>query len=441
MSKRVFMISGIFLLLILSVCAWIYARFSTATATEPVKSAPVVSVKVEKVSPQPFSKVYETTGDVVATKKVTIGSTAEGPISFCPWREGDWIEVGQKIIEVDRPLFRADVASAAAALAVARAKLQDLKAGSRPEEISQAKETVKKLQESAAFSERDQERIKQLVDQGGLPAEALEKARVGFVDLQSQLASAQQRLSMLESGPTRTAIAVQEAQVKEAEAKLDWSKAKIAEGTIIAPFTGVVTKVYVGAGDQASLKSPLIELADPSSFLLRFAMPEAHAGAKSLYPGASCNSCPILVTLDAYPGKSYQAEVVRIFPEIDRQTRHRLVEAKILDKVNLAPGMFARIKVSVESVPDALTVPTEAIVTTLSGDKVVLIVKEGKAMRVKVSTGIVQGDRTQIASGLQAGDQVIVLGQKSLKDGALVKISGEGKLASGQALAPEGGSK
>ncbi|MCK7507880.1 MAG: HlyD family efflux transporter periplasmic adaptor subunit [Desulfobacterales bacterium] len=152
------------------------------------------------------------------------------------------------------------------------------------------------------------------MDRGGLAAEALEKARVSLVDLQSQLASAQQRLGMLESGPTRTAIAVQEAQVKEAEAKLDWSKAKLAEGTVIAPFTGVVTKVYVGAGDLASLKSPLIELADPSSFLLRFAMPEAHAGAKSLLPGDSCNSCPILVTLDAYPGKSYQAEVVRIFP-------------------------------------------------------------------------------------------------------------------------------
>lgn len=441
MTKRISIISGIFLLAILSLGAWIYAHYSTATATEPVKSSPVVSVKVEKVSPQPFSKVYETTGDVVATKKVTIGSTAEGPISFCPWREGDWIDAGQKIIEVDRPLFRADVASAAASLTVARAKLQDLKAGARPEEIFQAKETVKKFQEAVAFSERDQDRIKQLVDKGGLAAEALEKARVSLVDLQSQLASARQRLSMLESGPTRTAIAVQEAQVKEAEAKLEWSKAKLAEGTIVAPFTGVVTKVYVHEGELASLKSPLIELADPSSFLLRFAMPEAHVGAKALYPGASCNSCPILVTLDAYPGKSYQAEVVRIYPEIDRQTRHRLVEAKFIDKVNLAPGMFARIKVSVESIPDAFTVPTEAIVTTLSGDQVVLIVKEGRAVRVKVSTGIVQGDRTQIVSGLQAGDQVIVLGQKTVKDGAPVKIAGEGKPASGEAPAPEGGTK
>jgi RND family efflux transporter MFP subunit len=398
----------------------------------PADKVQPVTVKVEQARPQPISKVYETTGDVVATEKVSLGATVEGPIIFYPWREGDWIQAGQKVIEIDRPLYRADVASAAAALAVARTKLDDLKAGSRPEEIAQAKETVKRLEEAVAFAARDQERIGQLVNRGGLAGETLEKARVGLVDLQSQLASAQQRLGMLESGPTKTAIAVPEALVKEAEEKLKWAQVKLAEGTIVAPFTGVVTKVYVGVGDLANLKSPLIELLNPSSILLRFAMPEALVGAKSLSPGTPCDSCPILVSLDAYPGKSYRAKIARVYPEVDRQTRHRLVEAKILDKVNLASGMFARIKVSVESVPDALTVPSEAVVTTLSGDKVTMIVREGNAVRVNVSTGIVQGDRTQIVSGLQAGDQVIVLGQKSVKDGAPVKIADEGKPTSGE---------
>jgi len=406
---------------------------SPATTAQPSSDkVQPLTVQVERVTPKPISRIFETTGDVVATKTVTLAATTEGPILFCPWREGDWIHAGQKAIEIDRPLYREEVRGVAASLAVARARLNDLKAGSRPEEIAQAEETVKKLQEATAFSRTDMERIGKLVERGGLPGEAQDKARVTFVDLQSQLASAQERLGMLKSGPTQTAIAVQEALVKEAEAKLDWSKAKLAEGTLVAPFSGVVTKVYVRPGDLANLKSPLLELLDPSSILLRFAMPETIVGAKSLHPGTPCDSCPILVTLDAYPGKSYRAQIVRIYPEVDRQTRHRLVEAKILDKVKLAPGMFARIKVSVESVPDALTVPSESVVTTLSGDQVNLIVREGKAVRVKVSTGIVQGNRTQIVSGLQAGDQVIVLGQKSVKDGAPVKIASEGKPTSGE---------
>jgi HlyD family secretion protein len=426
-------LSLLFLMMILFVSGMVgCSQEPSSKPLSPAAKVQPVTVKVEQMKPQPISKIYETTGDIVATKKVTLGATIDGPIVFCPWREGDWVQAGQKVVEIDRPLYREDVAAAGAALAVARAKLDDLKAGARPEEIAQARETVKKLQEAVAFSERDQERIKQLVDRGGLPGEALEKARVSVVDLRSQLASAQQRLNMLESGPTRTAIAVQEALVKETEQKLKWSQVKLAEGTIVAPFTGVVTKVYVAAGDLASLKSPLIELLDPSSLLVRFTMPEAIAGAHALDPKSSCDSCPILVTLDAYPGKTYRAKVVRVYPEIDRQTRHRIVEAKLLDKVDLASGMFARIKVYVQNVPDALSVPSEAVITTLSGEKALVIVKEGKAVRVKVSTGIVQGDRTQILSGIQPGDAVIVLGQKNVKDGAPVKIAAEGKPASGE---------
>ncbi len=425
--------------LILPLMTFLFISGMVGCSQEPSSKTPSpadkvqpVSVKVEEVKSQPISKVYETTGDIVATKKVTLGATIDGPIVFCPWREGAWVQAGEKVVEIDRPLYREDVAAAGAALAVARAKLDDLKAGARPEEIAQARETVKKLQEAVAFSERDQERIKQLVDRGGLPGEALEKARVSVVDLRSQLASAQQRLNMLESGPTKTVIAVQEALVKETEQKLKWSQVKLAEGTIVAPFAGVVTKVYVGAGDLASLKSPLIELLDSTSLLVRFTMPEAIAGAHALDPKSSCDSCPILVTLDAYPGKTYRAKVARVYPEIDRQTRHRIVEAKLLDKVDLAPGMFSRIKVYVQNVPDALSVPSEAVITTLSGEKAVVIVKEGKAARVKVSTGIVQGDRTQIVTGIQPGDRVVVQGQKTVKDGAPVKITAEGKPSSGE---------
>jgi multidrug efflux pump subunit AcrA (membrane-fusion protein) len=429
--KRIAPISILTIILFISVTIGC-SKDTVSKPPSPVDKVQPVAVKVEQVMPQPISKVYETTGDVVVTKKVTLGATIDGPIVFCPWREGDWVQAGKKVVEIDRPLYREDVANARATLAVAQAKLEDLKAGARPEEIAQAKETVKKLKEAVAFAARDQERIGQLVERGGLPGEALEKAKVAYVDLKSQLVSAEKRLAMLESGPTKTAIAIQEALVQEAQAKLKWAQVKVAEGTIIAPFTGVVTKVYVGPGDLASLKSPLLEILDPSSLLVRFTMPEAIAAAHALDPKSSCDACPILISLDAYPGKSYRAKVARVYPEIDRQTRHRIVEAKILEKVDLASGMFARIKVSVQNVPDALSVPTEAVITTLSGDKAVVTVKEGKAVRVKVSTGIVQGDRTQIISGIQAGDQVVVLGQKSVKDGAPVKIVDGGKSAPGE---------
>jgi RND family efflux transporter MFP subunit len=230
---------------------------------------------------------------------------------------------------------------------------------------------------------------------------------------------------MLRSGPTKTAIAVQEALAKEAEAKLKWAQVKLAEGTIVAPFSGVVTNVHVRRGDLATLKSPLLELSDPSSLVIRFAVPEAESGA-------NFSSLAIQVTFDAYPNRSFRAKAVRVYPEIDRRTRNRLVEARVLDQVNLVAGMFARIKVMLETISDALVVPSGSILTTPSGEKIVMTVREGKAARVKVSTGIVQGDRTQIISGIQAGEQVVILGQEGLKDGAPLKIATEGKPGSGE---------
>jgi membrane fusion protein (multidrug efflux system) len=379
------------------------------------------TVKVEILKPQSISRILETTGEVVATNMVTLSAMVEGPIVFCPWREGDRVNAaGQKLIEIDRALFREEVNAAAAALAVAQARLVDLKAGTRPEEIAQAEENVKKLQEALAFSKTDLERIARLVERGGLPGEAVEKARVNFVDLQSQLASAQQRLDMLKTGPTKTAIAVQEAVVKEAETRLELAKKKVAEGMIAAPFAGVVTKVYVRPGDLATLKTPLLEISDPSSLVIRFTVPEAESGMRLA-------SLPVQVALDAYPDQRFQGKIIRVYPEIDRKIRTQILEAKLTQPANLLAGMFARVRVILESVPNALVVPTDSILTSPKGDSVVMVAQEGKAVRSKVKLGIVQGDRAQIVEGLQAGQQVIWAGHEGLKDGAPIQIAGEEK--------------
>ena len=403
------------------------------TAATPKKEeAKARTVRVEVLKPQSISRILETTGEVVATNMVSLSATVEGPIVFCPWREGDRVNAaGQKLIEIDRALFREEVNAAAAALAVAQARLVDLKAGTRPEEIAQAEENTKKLQEALAFSKTDLERIAHLVERGGLPGEAVEKARVTFVDLQSQRASAQQRLDMLTTGPTKTAIAVQEALVKEAETRLELAKKKVAEGMIAAPFAGVVTKVYVRPGDLATLKTPLLEISDPSSLVIRFTVPEAESGMRLA-------SLPVQVSLDAYPDQRFQGKIIRVYPEIDRKIRTQILEAKLTQPANLLAGMFARVRVILESVPNALVVPTDSILTSPKGDSMVVVAQDGKAVRTKVKLGIVQGDRAQIVEGLQAGQQVIWSGQEGLKDGAPIQIAGEEKRGPGGKKKGEG---
>lgn len=368
----------------------------------------------------------QTTGDVVATNAVILRATVEGPISFCPWREGDVVEeAGQKLVEIDRPLYRQEVAAAAAAEAVARAKLADLKAGPRPEEIAQARESVRHLQDCTQFAQADLERIRSLVKSGTLPAETEEKARVSFIKCQTQCRAAKEQLAMLEAGPTKTALAVQQAAVGEATARRGLAQAKLDECLLKAPFAGVITQVFVRPGDLATPRVELLKMMDASSLVVRAGLPEACAAG--LRKGTEA-----VVRLDAYPQQTFKGRIERIYPRLEQNSRTRMVEVKILDSVKLLPRMFARISVRGQVFDDALVVPSSAIVATPRGDKIVYVVEEGKAVLKKVEIGLEEGSRVQIVAGLEEGEKLVVAGNLNLKNGAVV-TSGK-KEASAEAV-------
>lgn len=408
----------------LLVVGWfVLARMNSSSelnTTLDTKQKKPPAVRVVAASRATISRTLELTGELVATESVVIAAMVEGPIVFCPWREGDRVSSGQKLVEIERTVYRAEVQAAQAAVAVARAKLLDMQSGTRAEEIAKASETVKQLTESAAFSKVDLERTSKLVESGALPGEVLEKARVEYVSQTTRLAAAKEHLEMLKSGPTQTAIAVQETAVAEAKARLALAEAKLAESVITAPFAGTITKVHVRPGGMAVAKAPLIELTDLSSVVARFAVPETSAA--SVRPGIV-----VEFKLDAYPGKVFGGEIVRVYPDLDRRMRTRTVEARINATAELMPGMFGRLKLNLETAHDAIVLPAEALLSTPAGRKAVFVVENGKAMRRFVETGIEEENQVQILSGIDPGDKVVVSGNEKLKDGAFVSLAGAEK--------------
>jgi multidrug efflux pump subunit AcrA (membrane-fusion protein) len=382
---------------------------------------PLVTVRAAEA--QDVSDVLELTGEVVATNVVVIRATVEGPISFCPWREGDRVKAaGQTLIEIARPVYEAEVESAAAELAVAGAKLRDLEAGARPEEIAQAKESVKELEQCTAFSKSDVERITKLVESGAFAGELLEKARVAYVKCQTQLAAAREKLAMLEAGPTKTAIDVQQAVVDLAKANLALAKARFAECTIRAAFPGAVTAVYVRPGDLATPQAPLLEIMDESSLVVRFAVPEKDVAQLR-------NGQDVILNFDAYPGKSLNAKITRVYPQLDAGTRTRTAEAKVKsrDEVELSPGMFARAHVILNVIRGAIIIPASGILTTPTGAETVFVVEDGKAHARSVKTGREYQGKVHVLEGIARGDKVIIAGHERLKDGAAVKVPGSSR--------------
>ena len=228
--------------LLLSIFVFSHLSFLSASSakqeTGPQKAQkPPQEVRVVSAAKSAISRTLDLTGEFVAIEDVVIAAMVDGPIVFCPWREGDRVKAGQKLVEIDRRVYRENVRSAEAAVKVARAKLDDMESGTRPEEIAKAEELVRQLEEKAAFAKVDYERTAKLVESGALPGEVLDKVRVEFVSQTAQLAAAKEQLQMLKAGPTKTALAVQQAALDEAEARLALEKAKLAECVVEAPFS------------------------------------------------------------------------------------------------------------------------------------------------------------------------------------------------------------
>ena len=440
MKRRIF---GIIMILMgMFLAGGLWSAHSASSAKEepgPQKAEkPPQEVRVVSVAKSSIAQTLELTGELVATESVVIASMVDGPIVFCPWREGDRVKAGQKLVEIDRNIYRANVQSAEAAVKVARAKLDDMESGTRPEEIAKQKESVRQLEESAAYAKSDFERTAKLVESGALAGEAMEKTRVEYVSQATRLAAAREQLKMLEAGSTKTALAVQQAVLDEAESRLAMEKAKLAECVIAAPFTGTVVKVHARPGDMASAKARLIEVADLSSVVARFAVPEAFAAQTR-------TGMALEARLDAYPDKAFNGRVIRVYPDIDRRMRTRTVEAKVAGIPEVLPGMFARLTLKLKQADDAVVVPLAALMTTPAGEKTVFVMKDGKALRRKVKTGIEAADLIQVLEGVNPGDHLIVSGNKALKDGMNVRVvepgKQEGKPGSAGSAGQEGGKK
>ena len=227
----------------------------------------------------------------------------------------------------------------------------------------------------------------------------------------------------------RTKILVQSgavpgSQLDTARAKYEGARALLAKAresagdySVAAPWDGVVSKVLVKDGDFVAPRAPLVEMYDPNSLVIRLAVPEAQS--TMVFKGM-----PVKIQMDAYPDKTFEGKISLVYPDLDTRMRTRTAEVKLDYPVALIPGMFARLQVVMETVAEAVAVPGDAVLIMPNGEKVAYVLKDGKAQRRVVQTGLEAGGQVQIVSGIQPGETVITAGNEKLKDGMEVKVQG-----------------
>ena len=225
------------------------------------------------------------------------------------------------------------------------------------------------------------------------------------------------RRQLLERGnisPEDYDIALNELNAIRAEAQL--IEAKIKKTELRAPFNGIIGLRFVSEGSYVSPDTRIASLQNITTVKIDFSVPERYA--RDLRPGAE-----ISFRLSGNPA-SFRGAIYAIEPKIDPTTRTVLLRARCPNPgERIMPGAFAEVELSLKEIPDALMIPTEALVPDLQGQKVFLA-RGGAADQSRVETGLRTEKLIQVTSGLRPGDTVITSGILQLAPGMPVALTG-----------------
>ena len=120
----------------------------------------------------------------------------------------------------------------------------------------------------------------------------------------------------------------------------------------------------------------------------------------------------VAMTVDYLPGMAWEGEVDYLYPTLDLQTRTLKVRVRFANpEYKLKPNMFANLRIAVSTDQPSLQVPAEALIVTQDMERVVLSLGEGKFKSVKVTSGQRFGDKVEIVSGLDEGDEIVTSAQ------------------------------
>lgn len=207
--------------------------------------------------------------------------------------------------------------------------------------------------------------------------------------------------------------ALNDFNVQQAEVAL--VEAQLAKMEIRAPFDGMIGLRFVSEGAFITPTTRIATLQRVDRLKVDFSVPEKYASRVRL-------GSPVVFTVDGGDRK-YVGEIYALDPRIDTGTRTVLIRAVCPNpEARLLPGAFAGVEFTLGQVAEALLVPAGAVVPGLT-EKNVFIVRDGKAVRRAVQTGMRTETSVQITDGLAAGDVVITSGIQQLRAGQAVSVS------------------
>lgn len=222
-------------------------------------------------------------------------------------QEGDRVKKGQLLAEIDPVRFQDAVDKASAAVAAQQQVLARLLAGSRPEEIAEARAQVAAAQATMVNAESTWKRQESLAAQQYVSRQSADNAAAALKTARANAEHAQQALSLAIKGPRKEDIAAARQVLQADKAALSLAQRELVDTRLYAPDTGVVQDRILEPGDMVSPQTPVFTLALDNPVWVRAYLPEKALGQVRLGMKANIQS-------DSFPGKTFSGWVGFISP-------------------------------------------------------------------------------------------------------------------------------
>jgi HlyD family secretion protein len=430
---RRYIILGIVVVVLLGASTLVYRMISSGIPEVEVVRASVQSSGSDAAG----STVLSATGYIVAHHTINVNSKVTGRVAWIGVEKADKVKEGQALVRLEDDEFRASYEQARGALDNAKAYLDELQHGSRPEEIQQAQHNLDEARATLVNDKLTLDRTKELAGSGVVSKQQLDDATAKFESDQERANSLQKAFELSKIGPRSEEIARAQGAVVQAQGLLDYAKSELDATVIRAPVTGTILDRTAEKGElitaqfaSAAAGGPqgsVVTLADLND--LQVELDIAQADFARLGPAQKG-----IVSTDAYPDKTYDGVIAQISPEANRQKATVQVKVQVLNPgkypdVQLRPEMNATVKFLANETPKTAKGPAGVFVPStairdIDGKKMVLIAFNGKAVAREVHITSQRADGA-LVDGLVGGESVITTAPSTLKDGDKIKIKGQ----------------
>jgi HlyD family secretion protein len=385
---------------------------SASTKSKSDRPIPVQTTTVQRGS---ISQQTMATGDILAVARVEVFSKVEGRLQELRVEQGDPVQAGQVIAQIDDAELKARAERAAAELDVLRAEWAQMQAGALPEEIAQAVDRVQQTEAELTNAERLMERTRALVQRGLRSTQDLEDMTLRVTQASAAHNTAEKRLQLLRAGARTEDRQALQARLRATEAALRLAKTELQNAVITAPITGIVSHRYVDLGAYITDRTALVTIVDMDRVKIK--VPISERDISSLRPGLGA-----YIRVDAYPQDVFEGTIQRISPTIDLTSRSAEVEITVDNPdYRLKPGMFAKVTLILEQKHDVIVIPRAAIRMDDKGP-VVFVVQDGTALRHPVRIGLQNDTQAEILDALTPGVEIVLAGHHGLKNKAPVTV-------------------